>query len=70
MIYEARPNVTVDVASLCIKSGNAVLLRGGHAAERTNAATLGIIATCYATTDMTPHSSHPSTNTDARVPPP
>ncbi len=44
MIYEARPNVTVDVASLCIKSGNAVLLRGGHAAERTNAATLAVIA--------------------------
>ena len=43
MIYEARPNVTVDVASLCIKSGNAVLLRGGHAAERTNAATLAVI---------------------------
>ncbi|NEG70255.1 glutamate-5-semialdehyde dehydrogenase [Bifidobacterium choloepi] len=43
MIYEARPNVTVDVASLAIKSGNAALLRGGHAAERTNAATLHII---------------------------
>lgn len=43
MIYEARPNVTVDVASLCIKSGNAVILRGGHAAQRTNAATLNII---------------------------
>ena len=43
MIYEARPNVTVDVVSLCIKSGNAVLLRGGHAAERTNAATLAIV---------------------------
>ena len=44
MIYEARPNVTVDVASLCLKSGNAALLRGGHAAERTNAATLSVIA--------------------------
>ena len=44
MIYEARPNVTVDVSSLCLKSGNAALLRGGHAAERTNAATLGVIA--------------------------
>lgn len=44
MIYEARPNVTVDVASLCIKSGNAALLRGGHAAEQTNAATLRVIA--------------------------
>ncbi|RSX53247.1 gamma-glutamyl-phosphate reductase [Bifidobacterium goeldii] len=43
MIYEARPNVTVDVASLCLKSGNAAILRGGHAAERTNAATLAII---------------------------
>ena len=43
MIYEARPNVTVDVASLCLKSGNAAMLRGGHAAERTNAATLDVI---------------------------
>ncbi|WP_288240165.1 glutamate-5-semialdehyde dehydrogenase [uncultured Bifidobacterium sp.] len=43
MIYEARPNVTVDVASLCLKSGNAAILRGGHAAERTNAATLRVI---------------------------
>ena len=43
MIYEARPNVTVDVASLCLKSGNAAILRGGHAAERTNAATLAVI---------------------------
>ncbi|WP_172120803.1 glutamate-5-semialdehyde dehydrogenase [Actinomyces faecalis] len=37
VIYEARPNVTVDVAALTLKSGNAVLLRGGHAAEQTNA---------------------------------
>ena len=36
MIYEARPNVTVDVAGLCLKSGNAVLLRGGSAAESSN----------------------------------
>src|SRR5258707_6261564 len=38
MIYEARPNVTVDAAALCIKSGNAVLLRGGSEAARSNAA--------------------------------
>ncbi|MBT1165285.1 glutamate-5-semialdehyde dehydrogenase [Bifidobacterium simiarum] len=44
MIYEARPNVTVDVAALCLKSGNAALLRGGHAARRTNEATLSVIA--------------------------
>lgn len=43
IIYEARPNVTVDVASLCIKSSNAVILRGGSAAERTNHATISVI---------------------------
>ncbi len=36
MIYEARPNVTVDAAALAIKSGNAVILRGGKEAIRTN----------------------------------
>ncbi|MDO4913513.1 MAG: glutamate-5-semialdehyde dehydrogenase [Bifidobacteriaceae bacterium] len=43
MIYEARPNVTVDVTALCLKAGNAVILRGGHAAEHTNAATISVI---------------------------
>ncbi|MCC7666170.1 glutamate-5-semialdehyde dehydrogenase [Liquorilactobacillus satsumensis] len=36
IIYEARPNVTVDAAALCFKSGNAVILRGGKEAFRTN----------------------------------
>ena len=36
MIYEARPNVTVDAAALCIKTGNAVVLRGGKEAIHTN----------------------------------
>ncbi len=36
MIYEARPNVTVDAAGLCLKSGNAVILRGGSAAASSN----------------------------------
>ena len=36
VIYEARPNVTVDIAALALKSGNAVVLRGGSAAEQTN----------------------------------
>jgi glutamate-5-semialdehyde dehydrogenase len=35
-IYEARPNVTIDIAALCLKSGNAAILRGGSAAEHTN----------------------------------
>ena len=38
MIYEARPNVTVDAAGLGLKSGNAMILRGGSAAAETNAA--------------------------------
>jgi glutamate-5-semialdehyde dehydrogenase len=38
MIYEARPNVTIDAAALCLKSGNAVLLRGGKEAAHTNLA--------------------------------
>jgi glutamate-5-semialdehyde dehydrogenase len=38
MIYEARPNVTVDAAALCLKSGNAVILRGGSEAFRSNTA--------------------------------
>lgn len=36
VIYESRPNVTIDVASLCLRSGNAVILRGGSDAEFTN----------------------------------
>ena len=43
MIYEARPNVTVDVAALTLKSGNAVVLRGGSAAEKTNAAIVDVL---------------------------
>ena len=42
-IYEARPNVTVDIAALCIKSGNASVLRGGSAAENTNTVTVSLI---------------------------
>jgi len=43
MVYEARPNVTVDAAVLALKSGNAAVLRGGHAAERTNAVLVEVI---------------------------
>lgn len=42
-IYEARPNVTVDIAGLALKSGNAVLLRGGSAAAESNRALLYLI---------------------------
>ena len=37
VVYEARPNVTIDAAALCLKSGNAVLLRGSSSAAHSNA---------------------------------
>ena len=43
IIYEARPNVTVDAAALCLKSGNAVILRGGKEAFRSNQAFVAIM---------------------------
>lgn len=43
VVYEARPNVTVDVAALCIKSGNVALLRGSASAARTNAVLADIV---------------------------
>ena len=43
VIYEARPNVTIDAAALCLKSGNAVILRGGKEAINSNIATANIM---------------------------
>jgi glutamate-5-semialdehyde dehydrogenase len=43
MIYEARPNVTVDAVGLALKSGNAVVLRGGSAASASNRALVGVL---------------------------
>lgn len=44
MIYESRPNVTIDAASLCVKSGNAAILRGGKEALQSNRALHRVIA--------------------------
>lgn len=43
IIYEARPNVTVDAATLCLKSGNAVVLRGGSAAISSNSSIIAVL---------------------------
>jgi glutamate-5-semialdehyde dehydrogenase len=43
IIYEARPNVTADAAGICLKSGNAVLLRGSSSAARSNAAIVDLL---------------------------
>src|SRR5699024_4237941 len=42
-IYEARPNVTVDIAVLALKSGNATVLRGGSAAQNSNAELISVL---------------------------
>lgn len=52
MIYEARPNVTVDAVAIAIKSGNAVILRGGSAAAESNRALVGIIRAALERTDV------------------
>lgn len=54
MIYEARPNVTVDAAGLCLKTGNTVVLRGGSAALHTNKAIVDVLHHALNQTDI-PH---------------
>lgn len=54
MIYEARPNVTVDAAALCLKTGNAVVLRGGSSAISSNRAIVGILREALAATRVPP----------------
>ncbi|MBR2010143.1 MAG: glutamate-5-semialdehyde dehydrogenase [Clostridia bacterium] len=54
MIYEARPNVTADAAALAIKSGNAVVLRGGKEAIKTNCAIVTALGTALADCKLSP----------------
>jgi glutamate-5-semialdehyde dehydrogenase len=54
VIYEARPNVTADVAALCLKSGNAAVLRGSSIAYHTNAAIIEVIEGALAGVDELP----------------
>jgi len=51
-IYESRPNVTVDAAGLCVKSGNAIILRGGKEALHTNTALHRLLAESLAAVDL------------------
>src|SRR3954453_20855395 len=46
VVYEARPNVTIDAAALCLKSGNAIVLRGSSSAAHSNAVLASIAASC------------------------
>ncbi len=52
MIYEARPNVTIDAAALALKSGNAVILRGGSAAEGSNRAIISVMRDALSSADL------------------
>jgi glutamate-5-semialdehyde dehydrogenase len=52
VVYEARPNVTIDAAALCLKSGNAAVLRGSSTAESSNAFLAGLIAESLAAAEL------------------
>ena len=54
MIYEARPNVTADAAGICLKSGNAVLLRGSSSARSSNAAIVAVLRDAAASVGLDP----------------
>lgn len=56
IIYEARPNVTVDSAALCLKTGNAVVLRGGKEAINTNTALVAVMKRALEECGIDPHS--------------
>ncbi len=66
-IYESRPNVTVDAAGLCLKSGNAVILRGGSEALRSNTALAAALARGLAAAGLPAHAVQlvPTTDRDA-----
>ncbi|MFD2612083.1 glutamate-5-semialdehyde dehydrogenase [Paenibacillus gansuensis] len=64
MIYEARPNVTVDAAGLCLKTGNAVVLRGGSAALHTNGRIVEVLHAALADTALPPEALQIIENAD------
>jgi len=54
IVYEARPNVTADAAGLCVKSGNAVLLRGSGSAYRSNTVLVDVLADAATSAGLPP----------------
>jgi glutamate-5-semialdehyde dehydrogenase len=53
-IYEARPNVTIDIAGMAIKTGNAIILRGGSMAENTNRVLVSILKEALSSNNQNP----------------
>lgn len=67
IIYESRPNVTADAASLCLKSGNACLLRGGSEAMRSNQAIAKVLARALAGVGLPAEAAQVLPTTDRRM---
>ena len=67
MIYESRPNVTIDAGALCLKAGNAAVLRGGKEAIETNAYLADLIGAALKTSGLNPDSVTFIRNTDREV---
>ena len=66
-IYESRPNVTVDAAGLCVKSGNAVILRGGKEALHSNTALHGILEATLRAAELPPDAVQLVATTDRQA---
>ncbi len=67
IIYESRPNVTADVAGLCIKSGNGVILRGGSEAIHSNTAIAAILESAGDAAGLPPHAVNLVQTTDRQA---
>ena len=66
-VYESRPNVTTDIAALCLKSGNAVVLRGGKEAVHSNAAVVALVREALEEADAAPDAVQFVTDADRAV---
>lgn len=64
VIYEARPNVTIDIATLCLKTGNAAILRGGKEMHHSNQALMVVIHTALQKANLAPTCIQLITNPD------
>lgn len=67
VIYESRPNVTVDIAALCLKSGNAAILRGGKEARHTNQAFAEAVANACLNSGLPEHAVQLIQSTDREL---
>lgn len=66
-IYEARPNVTIDVACLCLKTGNAAILRGGKETQHTNKILVEVIQSALAQAGLPQHAVQAITDPDREL---